>query len=232
MNNEVRVIELPVNTMNYNSDKASEIKKSIYENCKRFFDIYVALVGLILLVPIAIIIKIVYLFNRDNKSIFYKQKRIGKNGEEFDLYKFRTMIPNADEVLEKILREDKQMAEEYRINKKIKNDPRITKAGKFIRRSSLDELPQLINILKNDMSFIGNRPYLPKEKIDMGDAYDDIVKTKPGLTGYWQVSGRSDTTFKKRVELEKYYSNNYSLKMDIKIFINTFRVVILKKGAK
>lgn len=135
-------------------------------------------------------------------------------------------------MLFKLLKENKKIAEEYNKNKKLKDDPRITKAGKFIRKYSIDELPQLINILKGDMTFIGNRPYLPREKEDMDKYYEDIIKTKPGLTGYWQVSGRSNTTFKKRLELERYYSNNKSLKLDIKIFFLTFSVVLLGKGAE
>ena len=142
------------------------------------------------------------------------------------------MVPNADEVLAKLLKEDKEAAKEYKINKKLENDPRITKMGKILRKTSIDELPQLINVLKGDMSLIGNRPYLPREKEDMGDYYNDILKTKPGLTGYWQVSGRSNTTFEERLKLEKYYSNHSSLKLDIKIFFKTFKVVLLHKGSK
>ena len=142
------------------------------------------------------------------------------------------MIPNADEELERILKENKAMAKEYKENKKLKNDPRITKAGAILRRYSLDEIPQFINIFLGNMSLIGNRPYLVREKKDMGDSFDEIVRTKPGLTGYWQVSGRSDTTFKKRLELEKYYSNHAGLRLDIKIFFKTFKVVLCWKGAR
>jgi undecaprenyl-phosphate galactose phosphotransferase len=172
------------------------------------------------------------MFRGDFKSVFYSQYRIGKNGKEFKFYKFRTMVVNADEVLEKLLKEDKAAAKEYKINKKLKNDPRITKVGKFLRKTSLDELPQVINIFIGDMSIIGNRPYLPREKKDMGKSFDTIVSTKPGLTGYWQVSGRSDTTFAKRLELESYYSQHCGLKLDLKIFFKTFFVVLLRKGSR
>ena len=136
------------------------------------------------------------------------------------------MVPNADEVLFKLLEENKELAKEYKKNKKLDNDPRITKIGRLLRNSSMDELPQIINILKNDMTLIGNRPYLPREKEDMGEYFDDIVKTKPGLTGYWQVNGRSDVSFETRLKLEKYYSNHCGLIMDVKIFLKTFIVII------
>ena len=194
--------------------------------------LFAVLFGAICLLPLMMIVKIFALLTGDTKSIFYAQKRIGLNGKEFSIYKFRSMVPNAEEELERILNEGGELAEEYKRDKKMKNDPRITKIGKFLRKTSLDETPQLINVLKGEMSLIGNRPYLPGEKEDMGEYYDNIVRTKPGITGYWQVSGRSDTTFKKRLELEQYYSNNASLKMDVKIFFKTFKAVGLCKGAK
>ncbi len=184
-----------------------------------------------MLIPVTIILKIVTICSGDLNPIIFSQNRIGKNGKEFKFYKFRSMVSNADEVLFKTLEMDKLMAEEYKKNRKLKNDPRITKVGKVIRKLSIDELPQLINVLKGDMSIIGNRPYLPREKEDMKDFYEDIIKTKPGITGYWQVNGRSKTTFKERLELERYYSNNYSLILDIKIFFKTFKVVLFGKDA-
>ena len=208
------------------------LKEVFYLVIIRTFDIICGLIGVLILIPISIIIKIIYICNKDFSPIFFTQNRIGKNGKEFKFYKYRSMVANADEVLFRMLKEDKEIAKEYKKNKKLKNDPRITKVGEFLRKTSLDELPQLINVLKGDMSIIGNRPYLPREKKDMGEYYDDIVKTKPGITGYWQVSGRSDLSFKKRLELEQFYSNQISLKLDIKIFFKTFLVVFLKKGAK
>ena len=204
----------------------------MYFFIKRTFDILVSLIGIIFLIPISIIIKLLYLISGDTASIFYSQKRIGKNGKEFKLYKYRTMVPNADEVLKKILKENKELAKEYKENKKLREDPRITKAGGIIRRYSIDELPQLLNIFTGKMSVIGNRPYLPREKKDMGDFFDSVVSTKPGLTGYWQVSGRSDVSFSRRLQLEKYYSEHCCLKLDIKIFFKTFKVVIFGEGAK
>lgn len=211
---------------------SSKIGHRVYLVIKRFMDILFSIIGLIFILPIALVVKISYMCSKDFHPIFFKQQRIGKNGKLFNFYKFRSMVPNADEVLAKLLKEDKEAAKEYKINKKLENDPRITKMGKILRKTSIDELPQLINVLKGDMSLIGNRPYLPREKEDMGDYYNDILKTKPGLTGYWQVSGRSNTTFEERLKLEKYYSNHSSLKLDIKIFFKTFKVVLLHKGSK
>lgn len=202
----------------------------LYLIIKRFCDIIVGLLGLAILIPLTIIVKIAYILSGDFYPIFYSHKRIGKNGKEFRLIKFRTMVPKADKVLEDLLK-DPVYYEEYSKNKKLKDDPRITKVGKVLRKASLDETPQFLNILVGQMSLVGNRPYLPREKEDMGEYYEDIVKTKPGLTGYWQVNGRSDVSFKKRLELERYYSNNYSLIMDIKIIFKTIAVVLFSKGA-
>ena len=216
------------------SDNSSivAVKNRTYNFIKRVFDILFSLIGLIALIPCIIIIKIANMLTKDFNSVFYTQDRIGKNGKIFKLYKFRSMIPNADKVLEEMLKEDNEITREYKLNKKLKNDPRISKVGKVIRKLSIDELPQVINILKGDMSLIGNRPYLPREKKDMGKYYKEIIKTRPGLTGYWQVNGRSATTFKDRLKLESYYSKHCGLKMDIKIFFKTFKVVLFKDGAE
>lgn len=208
------------------------VRKLGYLFVKRVFDIVCGLIGVVILIPVGIILKIITMATGDFHPIIFTQNRIGKNGKEFKFYKFRSMVPNADEVLFRTLEMDKVAAEEYKKNKKFKNDPRITKVGKVIRKLSIDELPQLINVLKGDMSIIGNRPYLPREKEDMEEYYEDIIKTKPGITGYWQVNGRSKTSFKERLELEKYYSNNYSLILDIKIFFKTFTAVLFGKGAE
>lgn len=218
--------------MNYTTTKENvSIILWSYLVIKRLFDILFGILGVIVLVPVSFIVWIVNVLNKDFSSVFYTHTRIGKDGKEFKLYKFRSMVPNADEVLVELLK-DKKIAAEYKKNKKLKNDPRITKIGKMLRKSSLDELPQFINILKGDMSLVGNRPYLPREKKDMGKYYADIIKTKPGLTGYWQVSGRSDVSFKRRLKLEQYYSNNYSMLLDIKIILKTVKVVLGMNGAE
>ena len=226
MNSEAKVLTAEHITTFY------KIKRIIYLSTKRIVDILFSLIGLLFLIPISIIIKICYMVTGDFTSIFFIQDRIGKNGKHFKFFKYRSMVPNADEILFRTLEMDKVLEEEYKENKKLKNDPRITKVGKLIRKFSIDELPQCINIFLGDMSLIGNRPYLPREKKDMGDYYDDIVKTKPGLTGLWQVSGRSSIPFKERLKIEQRYSKQAGFKLDIKIFFKTFKVVLFGKDAK
>ncbi len=211
--------------------KYSKIKKATYLLVKRIIDIIISLIGIVFLIPTAIIVKIAYMCTGDFDKVIFVQDRIGLNGKLFRFYKFRSMVPNADKVLFKALAKDEKLAEEYTKNRKLKNDPRITKVGKILRKTSIDEIPQFINIFLGDMSLIGNRPYLPREKRAMDKDLNEIVKTKPGLTGYWQVSGRSDLSFKKRLELEKYYSSHAGFLLDIKIFFKTFIVVIIGKGA-
>ena len=230
MNNDINNIS--INDISENSLNFSKVKKYSYLITKRLFDIILSLFGILFLIPLSITIKISYILNKDYSSIFYTQTRIGKNGKEFKLYKFRSMIPNADEVLKKLMDTKADIFNEYNKNKKLKDDPRVTKVGKFIRKTSLDEFPQFINVCKGDMSIVGNRPYLPREKKDMGNYYNDIVKTKCGIVSYWAIHGRSDVSFERRLELEKYYSNHQSLKLDIEIFFRAFLVVLLKKGAK
>lgn len=206
-------------------------KVKVYDIIKRFIDIIIGLIGCIILIPLVIIVKIINVINKDYGPVFYVQKRIGKSGKNFKFYKFRTMVKNADRKLKKMLESDEKLKEEYEVNKKMHDDPRITKAGKFLRKTSIDEFPQFINVLKGDMSFIGNRPYLLREKKEMGKYFNDIVKTKPGITGLWQTSGRSNISFRERLKIEKRYSDEYSLKMDIKILFKTFSGVFKKDGA-
>ena len=199
---------------------------------KRILDIIGGIVGCILLIPITFFVKIAYLLTGDFGPIFFKQVRIGKDGKLIKIYKFRSMIMNADEVLEKMLKKDDDLAREYKRYKKLENDPRITKVGKLIRNTSIDEFPQFINVLKGEMSLVGPRPYLPREKEDMGEYYNTIIKCKPGITGYWQVNGRSGTGFIKRLVLDEYYYNVRCLVMDTKILLKTFTKVFKKEGAK
>ncbi len=210
----------------------SSYKNYLYLFAKRCFDIIVGFLGCLLLIPVSVIIKIVNVCHGDFGKIFFTQERVGKNGKLFKFYKYRSMVPNADKVLEELLANDEALAKEYKRNKKLNNDPRITPAGKIIRKLSIDELPQFINVLNGTMSLIGNRPYLPREIPDMGESFDEIVSTKPGITGFWQVSGRNEIPFFRRLELESYYSRHHGMLMDIKIFFKTFKVVFFGRGAK
>ena len=219
------------NDITLEGNVVKERSKVLYKVIKRTFDIVVSLVGCIFLLPIIIIVKISYLISKDYNSIFYTQTRIGKNGKEFKLYKFRSMIPNADKALKKLLK-NPIYKDEWERNQKLENDPRITKMGKILRKTSLDELPQMINVLKGDMSMIGPRP-LVKGELDAHHGNHAIYESvRPGISGWWAVNGRSATTYEKRLELEYYYCENCSLILDIKCFFMTITTVLHKRGAK
>lgn len=199
---------------------------------KRIMDILGSLVGILTLIPLSIY---VYYKNRkegDKDPIFFTQQRIGKDGKPFKIYKFRTMVPNAEQVLEDLMDKDPAIKKEYLTNKKLENDPRITKAGKMLREKSLDEFPQFINVLKGEMSIVGPRPYLLREKEDMGYAYKSIINCKPGVTGMWQTHGRSDVSFEERLELDDYYYRNWNFWLDVTLLVKTVRIVIHGSGAK
>ena len=199
---------------------------------KRVIDIGGGLIGTIALIPLTIIIYIARIVLHENDGpIFYDQLRIGKNGKVFKMYKYRSMVIGADEKLKKYLEENEEARLEYKKYKKLKNDPRITKVGNFIRRTSLDEFPQFINVLKGDMSLVGPRPYLPREKEDMGEYYDCIIQTRPGVTGYWQIAGRNDVTFEDRLRMDYEYNKKKSLKTDLKLLAKTVLKVVKKEGA-
>ena len=216
------------------ANQVSEKTKSrilFYLVIKRIFDLVVSGISLIILLPVFLIIAILIKVDSKGKAIF-KQERIGKDGKPIYIYKFRSMIPNAEEVLEKLMNENEDIRTEYLTNKKLENDPRITKIGNILRKTSLDELPQLLNIFTGDMSFVGPRPYLYREISDMEDHYNDIIQMTPGLTGLWQVSGRSDIGFLERCKLDSKYYQIRGLKEDIKILFRTFITVIKRDGAK
>lgn len=202
----------------------------IYSFFKRVFDIAISLIGLLFMCIVALIIKLINRKNKDGGSIFYKHLRVKKNGEEFYVYKFRTMVENADEELKKLLKNKKYKAEweEYH---KLTNDPRITKLGKVLRKTSLDELPQFINVLLGDMSLVGPRP-LAKDELKAHNGLRLYEKVKPGITGWWACNGRSNITYKERLELEYYYVRNFSFGLDILTLLRTVYCVIKKVGAK
>ena len=198
---------------------------------KRLIDILWGIVGTIVLIPLTIGIAIANLICKDNGPIFYSQYRMGKNGKLFKMYKYRSMVVGADEKLKKYLEENEEARKEYKKYKKLKHDPRVTKVGEFIRKTSLDEFPQFINVLKGDMSLVGPRPYLEREKEDMNGYYKYITTCKPGLTGLWQISGRSDVDFATRIDLDMQYYYNHSLKGDIKILFKTAMKLVKREGA-
>ncbi len=222
----------------YADRKRSKIAQALYLATKRSFDILVGLVGCICFAFLLPAVKIAYLITGDKAPLILKQKRLGQYGEEFDFYKIRTMVTGkngsleAQNLLEDLFREHPEMEEEYKKTKKLQNDPRVTKVGKFLRKTSLDEFAQFINILKGDISVVGNRPYLPTEKADMGFYRDDVLSTKCGLISYWAINGRNELDFHERLRLEQYYSKNQSLGLDLKIFLAAFKIVLCKKGAK
>lgn len=210
---------------------SNKLKNFFYLFVKRLFDIFCALIGMIILLPLAIFVKIIYMLTGDFKTIFYKQTRIGKNGKIFKLYKFRTMVPNADKVLKELLKKTKYK-KEWDLNQKIENDPRITKMGKILRKTSLDEMPQFLNVLKNDMSLIGPRSLVPGELDSHKGNHEIYEAVKPGITSWWASHGRSATTYEERLNLEYYYVQNRSLLLDIKCVFATIKVVLMKTGAK
>lgn len=210
------------------SDVKTKISKKVYIKIKRVIDVILASVALILLSPLFAIIAIA--IKIDSKGpVFFAHKRIGKNGKIIKLYKFRSMVINAEELIKSFIPEQMK---EYKENYKLTNDPRITKVGKFLRKTSLDELPQLINIINGDLSIIGPRPVIADELEKYGTNKDKFLSVTPGLTGYWAANGRSNTTYEQRMEMELYYIDNLSLKMDIKVFFKTILSVVKKEGAR
>jgi Undecaprenyl-phosphate galactose phosphotransferase WbaP len=165
-------------------------------------------------------------------GILFRQERMGKDNKPFRCYKFRSMYENGEELLAEYLEVNPQEKAYYERFHKYHNDPRITQVGKIVRKLSLDELPQIINVLKGEMNLIGPRPYMPGEKEKMGSSTETILHVAPGLTGLWQVSGRNELDFKERVELDNWYIQNWSLWLDFIIFMKTFEVLFSRKGAK
>ncbi len=197
---------------------------------KRFFDIAVSVTLMPVLLPLIGIIGFIIRWETPGFAI-YAHDRIGKDGKLFRCYKFRTMQKDAEEKLKMMLESNETLRTEWEDTWKIKDDPRVTKTGRFLRRSSLDELPQIFNVLKGEMSLVGPRPYLPRENEEIGENLQVIGSAKPGITGLWQVSGRSNTNYRYRVKLDAWYVMNWSLWFDIAILFKTIRVVLRAEGA-
>ena len=209
------------------TDIVDNEKVSLYSITKKIMDLVLSFIGLILLIPVFLILAI--LVKLDSKGpVFYAHTRKGKNRSDIKIYKFRTMYSNSDEIFESFSDEQK---EEYYKNFKLDNDPRVTKIGDFLRRTSLDEIPPLINVLKGDLSLVGPRPIVEKEICKYGQYADKLFSVIPGITGYWQSHGRSDTSYEERIEMDMYYIDNRSILLDIKIMFKTVISVIKKEGA-
>ena len=197
---------------------------------KRLMDVCAILITLPLVLPIMLILGILTKLTSKG-PVFYGHKRVGKNGKEIKCWKFRSMCVNSQEILEQILATDPVRRAEWEKDRKFVDDPRVTKFGKFLRKTSLDELPQLFNILVGDMSLVGPRPVTEPELVKYGDYKDYVLSVVPGLTGMWQVSGRSDTGYEDRISFDTYYIQNWSIWLDIWILIKTVYVVLAGKGA-
>ena len=172
-----------------------------------------------------------FLIKKDGGNVFYNSPRVGYKGKEFACYKFRTMVLNGDEILSNYLANDKEAKEHWEKYFKLKNDPRVTRIGKFLRKTSLDELPQLLNVLKGDMSLVGPRPILPSEINSYGDYFGYYSEVKPGITGLWQISGRNHIDFAYRIRLDVWYIKNWSFWYDLVILLKTIPVVFKQQGA-
>lgn len=196
---------------------------------KRIFDIVFALIVLTIFSPVYLILMILIALN-SRGPIFYVQQRIGKNHQPFNCIKFRTMIDNADAALETIMEDSDQIRQEFQESFKLKQDPRITNLGRFLRLTSLDEFPQFWNVLKGEMSVVGPRPLVPEELPKYGRKINTVLKIKPGITGLWQVSGRNDIPYPKRVQIDVYYATSHNWLLDLWIVYKTFGVILFPRN--
>ncbi|QAA21554.1 multidrug MFS transporter [Sporolactobacillus terrae] len=213
-----------VMTNAYEQDSAS------YMFFKRALDLFGAVIGLVLTSPIFLVISLLYLRGSQKGPVFFRQKRIGQNGVPFHIYKFRSMVVDA----ENVLKANRNLYHKYLKNSyklEPEEDPRITKIGRFLRKTSLDELPQLINVIKGEMSLVGPRPVVSEELKEYGEDKDLFLSAKPGLTGNWQVCGRSEIEYPERCNVELYYVRYKSFAFDLKILFKTVMTVLAKKGA-
>ncbi len=218
----IEILKMPIKSYR----KLLDVLES-YKFIKRFLDIMLALVGMIVLSPVFLIIALA--IKLESKGpVFFKHTRIGKDGKIIKIYKFRSMVDNAEDLIKSFTPEQMK---EYKENYKLSNDPRVTKVGKFIRKTSLDELPQLINILKGDLSIIGPRPVVAEELKRYGSNIEKFLSVTPGLTGFWAANGRSCTSYEQRMQMELFYIDNLSLKLDVKVFFKTIEAVIKREGA-
>ncbi len=209
----------------------NRLKRPIDRLTKNLFEGVMAALAVIFLFPLGLLLAV--LVKCSSKGpVFYRAKRLGLNGCPIEVWKFRTMYADADQRLEQLLAENPELKKEWEENFKLKNDPRITPLGKIMRKTSLDELPQFINVLRGEMAVIGPRPIVEQEVAYYGRHYEVFSRVKPGITGFWQVSGRSETTYERRIELDMYYINNWSIWLDYYIFLKTIKEVLICRGAE
>ncbi len=197
---------------------------------KRTFDLLLAGVAFVVLFPVFILIVLAIRLTSPG-PIVYGQRRVGRNNTRFTAWKFRSMCVNADQVLEHYLRENPALRLEWERDHKLKNDPRVTAVGRFLRKTSLDELPQLWNVLRGEMSLIGPRPIVDAEIVRYGDSFDAYQSVRPGISGMWQISGRNNTSYTERVQFDEYYVTNWSIWLDLYIVGRTFKTVLMREGA-
>lgn len=212
------------------SSRKNVYSSNFHQIIKRGFDICISLVGIAVLIPVTIILLIVYRLEGNKGSLFFSQERIGYKGKKFRMWKYRSMVEDAERILE----DDPKLYKKYKENSyKLlpEEDPRMTGSGRFIRKHSIDELPQFINILRGEMSFIGPRPVLEQELKEYGEEVDKFLSVKPGATGWWQVSCRSSVGYPERCKVELYYIDNYSLSLDLKIFFMEIKRIFSKDDA-
>ena len=205
--------------------RKAKSKSLLYESFKTSLDVLFALIFLIIGFPFFAIIALLVKFS-SRGPIFYLQERVGKNKKLFRCIKFRTMHAEADDMFENIISNNELLKKEFEENHKLKNDPRITTIGKFLRKTSLDEIPQFINVLKMEMSIVGPRPIVEDEIQKYGDKISKVLSIKPGITGLWQVSGRNNLSYQRRVFLDCIYVNNINLLIDLRIILRTFGVIL------
>lgn len=208
----------------------NNLSRPINRIVKTLFDYIVTLVGTVFVLPLLVFIAI-WIYYDSPGPIIFKHIRIGKSGKPFPCYKFRSMCVDAKERLAKLLETDLEAREEWNREFKLKNDPRITRSGAFLRKTSLDELPQIFNVLRGEMSLVGPRPIIREELSRYGEFVNDYLMVKPGITGMWQVSGRNDTTYEERVQMDSWYVRNWSVWIDIMLLWRTIKAVIIGKGA-
>lgn len=222
--------ELPLRPTGRNVHQESNSENFYRSIGKPALDFGLALIALLFFLPVFILVAISIKLS-DEGPIFFRHQRLGKDGKAFPCYKFRTMVPDAKERLERLLETDLASRKEWTECQKLKKDPRITATGEFLRKTSLDELPQLVNVLRGEMALVGPRPIIAAEICHYGEKFADYASVRPGISGLWQVSGRSDIGYSERVQLDVRYVRERSFRIDIKIMFKTIWVVLLRRGA-